>query len=124
VAIDLYDGSVMYDFATGETRLCDIDLYRRAPTTNDVGRMWGSSRFMSPEECERGATLDEVTNVYALGAFAFAVFGDERTKDPGVWRGPAELLTVAMMATRQERSQRYTSITALRQAWIAAVLPS
>ena len=75
-AVDLYDGAVMYDKKAGRTILCDIDNYRKAPFTNDMGRMWGSSRFMSPEEFTLGAVIDERTNVYTLGAMAFALVAD------------------------------------------------
>ena len=76
VAIDFYDGSIMYNFVNGKTTICDIDLFRKQPCVNDMGRMWGSSRFQSPEEYQLGAAIDEVTNVYTLGATAFALFGE------------------------------------------------
>ncbi len=66
VAIDFYDGSIMYDFENERTIICDIDFFRKSPAVNDMGRMWGSSVFMSPEEFEKGAVLDEITNVYTL----------------------------------------------------------
>lgn len=31
VAIDFYDGSIVYDFDSNVTKICDIDLYRRRP---------------------------------------------------------------------------------------------
>ena len=63
VAVDFYDGSLIYDFAAKEIHICDIDLYHAGAFTNTMGRMWGSSRFMSPEEYELGAPIDAVTNV-------------------------------------------------------------
>ncbi len=39
VAIDFYDGSIMYDFENGKTTICDIDFFRKQPCTNDMGRM-------------------------------------------------------------------------------------
>ena len=81
-AIDFYDGSVMYDFVNEKTTICDIDLFRKQPFINDMGRMWGSSRFQSPEEYQLGADIDEITNVYTLGATAFALFGEyNRTRE-------------------------------------------
>jgi len=50
VAIDFHDGNILYDFATGEIKICDIDFYMKKPFINTVGTLWGSSRFMSPEE--------------------------------------------------------------------------
>ena len=55
VAVDFYDGSVLYDASTGKTTICDVDFFRRLPCVNDMGRMWGSSLFQSPEEYRLGA---------------------------------------------------------------------
>lgn len=52
VTIDFYDGSIMYDRSRKITTICDIDFFRKSPSINDMGQMWGSSRFMSPEEYE------------------------------------------------------------------------
>lgn len=67
VAIDFYGGSILYDFNADRTIICDIDFYSKMPYINKMGKMWGSSRFMSPEEFKLGATIDEVTNVYLMG---------------------------------------------------------
>src|SRR6202044_3158479 len=61
IACDFYDGSVMYDFAAHQTGLIDLDSYRQSAFVNDMGRMFGSTRFMAPEEFERGARIDERT---------------------------------------------------------------
>ena len=60
VAIDFYDGSIMYDTSRKVVTICDIDFFRKSPTVNDMGRMWGSSRFMSPEEYKYGEKIDEI----------------------------------------------------------------
>jgi serine/threonine-protein kinase len=73
VAIDFYDGCIIYDFEKHKTIICDVDYFRKKPAVNERGRMWGSTRFMSPEEFQLGAVLDEVTNVYTLGATAFVL---------------------------------------------------
>ena len=36
VAIDFYDGSILYDFEGKNTTICDIDFFRRIPCTNDM----------------------------------------------------------------------------------------
>lgn len=117
VAVDLYDGSLLVDPPSGHVVLCDVDYYQRAPLTNTMGTMWGSSRFMSPEEHELGAVLDEVTNVYTLGALAHTFLGDDATRDPAAWAGSAALLAVADRAVRAERSERWPSVAALADAW-------
>ena len=119
-AVDLYDSTVMYDKEAGRAILCDIDFYRKAPFINEMGRMWGSSRFMSPEEFTLGAVIDEKTNVYTLGAMAFALFADCSRKAEDWTLSPA-LYAVAKKATSDDRNERYVSLAALLEAWEAAL---
>ena len=67
IASDFYDGSLIYDFARRRIYVMDMDSYRDAPFTNDMGRMFGSDRFMAPEEYELGARIDERTTVFTMG---------------------------------------------------------
>ncbi len=119
VAIDFYDGSIMYDFSEEKTAICDIDLYTRMPYTNTMGRLWGSSRFMSPEEFKLGATIDEVTNVYTMGAVAFALFSDyERAQEK--WPLSTKLFRVVSKAVNNDRSLRQQSMEQLISEWTKA----
>ena len=116
VAIDFYDGSIMYDFECGKTTICDIDFFRKQPCINDMGRMWGSSLFQSPEEYQLGAVIDEVTNVYTIGATAFALFGEyNRTRDK--WQLSDELFEVAAKAVSDDRTKRQQSIRQFIDEW-------
>ena len=117
VAIDFYDGSVMYDSVNDKAVICDIDFYTKSPYINNMGRMWGSSRFMSPEEFELGAVIDEVTNVYTMGAMAFALFGDEQNKRIEKWGLSKCLFDVAEKAVSNERENRQPSIKQLIEEW-------
>lgn len=120
VAIDFYDGSILYDFETGKTTICDIDFFRKQPCINDMGRMWGSSCFQSPEEFQLGAVIDEVTNVYTAGATAFALFGGyNRTRDK--WQLSDKLFTTAAKAVSDDRTQRQQSVRQLREEWEASL---
>ncbi len=120
VAIDFYDGSIMYDFKNGKTTICDIDLFRKQPCINDMGRMWGSSRFQSPEEYQLGAVIDEITNVYTLGATAFALFGEyNRTRVK--WQLSDKLFEIATRAVSDDRINRQQSIRQLTEEWEAAL---
>ena len=74
---------------------------------------------MSPEEYELGAVLDEVTNVYTLGAMAFALFS-ECDRSAEAWPLSSNLCAVAKKAVSEERSARYESIDALLSAWETA----
>jgi serine/threonine-protein kinase len=38
VAVDFYDSSIIYDFSNDNVTFCDIDLFRKMPTTNDIGK--------------------------------------------------------------------------------------
>jgi serine/threonine protein kinase len=116
VAIDFYDGSVMYGFKRQKTIICDIDFFRKSPAVNDMGRMWGSSILMSPEEFEKGAVLDEITNVYTLGAMAFALFGNYK-RDLENWSLSKKVYDVAAKATSDSRDNRYQSVKELIYEW-------
>lgn len=116
VAIDFYDGSIMYDAGNRKTTICDIDFFQRRPFQNNMGRMWGSSRFMSPEEYEYGATIDEVTNVFTLGQMAFSLFTDSN-RQLRCWPLSTESYDVLLRATNPVRELRYQSITDFRRAW-------
>lgn len=117
VAIDLYDGSILIDPDSGVVTLCDLDFYEPAPVANTMGRMWGSSRFMSPEELTLGAPIDEVTNIFALGALAHTLLGDDATKLRTAWRGTEDQYTIAATAMQPVRQDRWPSITRMADAW-------
>ncbi len=120
VAIDFYDGSIMYDVESKKTTICDIDFFRKQPCINDMGHMYGSMLFQSPEEFKLGAVIDEVTNVYTLGFTAFALFGEyNRTRDK--WQLSDKLFDVATKAVSDDRSQRQQSIRQFIDEWEAAI---
>ena len=123
VAIDFYDGCIMYDFNIDRTSLCDIEFYTKTPYHNPIGRMWGSSRFMSPEEFELGAVIDEITNVYTMGATAFALFGDKERRDRRIedWTLDEKLFDVAKKAVSDERNERQQTIQQFIDEWRAAI---
>nr|WP_235864110.1 serine/threonine protein kinase [Sutcliffiella halmapala] len=120
VGIDFYDGSIMYDFANQNTIICDIDSYSKMPYINSMGRMWGSSRFMSPEEFEKGSVIDEVTNVYLMGATAFVLLGDAEDKTLQNWEADNSLFAVAAKAVGKDRAERFQSIDEFIVAWNGA----
>ncbi|KMK74651.1 serine/threonine protein kinase [Alkalihalobacillus pseudalcaliphilus] len=117
VAVDFYDGSLLYDFARDEVRICDIDYYQKRPFTNQMGRLYGSSRFMSPEEFMLHAPIDEVTNVFNMGATAFVLLGRGRDFSNKKWEAGSALYEVAKKAVAMERGLRYQSVALLFEAW-------
>ena len=67
IANDFYDGAMIYDFDAELLHLVDLDNYRDGPFVNDMGSMFGSTRFMAPEEFEHRAKISETTTVFTMG---------------------------------------------------------
>ena len=116
IAIDFYDGSILYDFITKKTVICDIDFYSKTPYINKMGRMWGSSHFMSPEEFKLGFNIDEITNVYLMGATAFALFANYN-RSLEKWPLSEKLYRVALKAVSNELSMRQQNIQQFIDEW-------
>ncbi|MBD9723167.1 serine/threonine protein kinase [Streptomyces caniscabiei] len=116
VAVDLYDGAMLYDFAVGEMSLIDLDEYRPGPFVLDAERLPGSTRFMAPEEFVRGATIDARTMVHALGRTARLLLdaGDEER----AWRGTAAQLGVLERAAHPDADERFAGVREFREAWL------
>jgi serine/threonine-protein kinase len=72
-----------------------------------MGRMFGSSRFMAPEEHVLGAPVDTRTTAYVMARTAQILLTDP----------PAPLHTVLTEAT----TTRYPTYTAFHQAWLSAI---
>lgn len=118
VAVDFYDGSILYDFNTDRTKICDIDFYRKKPTVNDIGgNFWGPRRFKSPEEYILGAPIDSITNVYTMGVLLFGLIGGESDRSFKKWEGSKELYELARKATFPERELRFQSIEDFYKEW-------
>jgi serine/threonine-protein kinase len=83
-----------------------------------MGRMFGSTRFMAPEEFELGALIDEQTNVFVMGQTAL-VFLSDGTLNPNAFRGTPDLFKVIARACEPERLRRYDSMAAFYRAWRA-----
>ena len=119
VAGDFYDGCLRYDFAAGRLWLVDLDHYRPGPYRNQMGRMFGSTRFMAPEEFTTGALIDQRTSVFTLGRTVLVLLSDGSTR-PEAFRGPPALFEVAKRACRAAPDQRYSSLPDFCTAWRAA----
>ncbi len=123
LAIDFYDGSVMYDFDTKRVTICDIDFFRAKPVINDMGQMWGSPRFISPEECTLGEALDEITNVFTIGRMGFSLFTDSEY-DLEQWPYSNETYQVLKKAASEKRADRYQTLNDFKAHWKDAVMKS
>jgi serine/threonine protein kinase len=122
VAVDLYDGCLVYDFEGQRMSLIDLDMYRPGPFTLQRDRLPGSTTFMAPEEWQRGAEISERTNVFTLGRFALVLLGCARAEPPSRsdFRGTDAQFEVATCATAPDPADRFPSLATLAEAWSAA----
>ncbi|MGE4062793.1 MAG: hypothetical protein AB7E79_05445 [Rhodospirillaceae bacterium] len=118
VACDFYDGAILYDFAARKVRLIDLDSYHFGPFTNDMGRLFGSTRFMAPEEFERGARIDERTTVFNLGRMISEFLGGGNLSAES-FRGHPQQHLIMVKACRPNPDDRYQSVAELVRAWRA-----
>ena len=116
IAADLYDGCFLYDFSARRMHICDLDEYRRGPFRLEADRLPGSTRFMAPEEWQRGSQIDQVTNVFTLGRTAAILLGN-RQGQPDAWRGTPAMGRVVQRATQEQRSSRFLSVATFTKAW-------
>ena len=132
VAVDFYDSSIIYNFETDEVHFCDIDLFRKAPTYNDLGEgYFGTKRLKAPEENELGACIDEKTNMFTLGAIIFDMLSkkDNDNIKERYLKGhfipcPFENFSlskqsydVLLKATSLNRNERFESLEEFFNAW-------
>ncbi|WP_314590946.1 serine/threonine protein kinase [Paenibacillus terrigena] len=118
VAVDFYDGSILYDFSNHVTKICDIDFYRKAPAVNDIGgNFWGAKRSKAPEEFELGAPIDSKTNVFTMGALAFGLLGGEMDHSFSKWEAGKLLYEVALRAVSEDRELRYQNVNTFKSFW-------
>jgi hypothetical protein len=112
VAVDFYDGCLMYDFDSGAVHLVDLDLYIEGPYTLTTDRQFGSTRFMAPEEFCRGAVIDQQTTVFTLGRTAMVLLGPDAHRRLGL-----ELSDAVDRATRPRASDRWPDVASFAAAW-------
>ncbi len=135
VAVDFYDGSIIYDFSTDTTTICDIDFFKKAPVINDKGIEWfGTKRLKAPEEYIKGAVIDEQTNIFTLGALIFDFFGNFSDEEihqrycnnefiPCLlsdWQLSEESYRVAKKAVSSNKKERYYSFAEFFSEWKVA----
>jgi serine/threonine-protein kinase len=135
IAVDFYDGSIMYGFNTDRITICDIDLFVKRPVINTLGKDYpGTKRLKAPEENIVGEIILEDTNVFTLGAILFDMFTSPSKEDMqerylqgyfipaqsqiGVLHTSIE--QVLLKATKLERTKRYQTIKEFHKAWIQA----
>lgn len=133
-AVDFYDSSIMYDFESDKVTFCDIDLFRKLPTTNDLGKdYFGTKRLKAPEENELGAIIDELTSEFTLGAIIFDMFSNVENIEERYEKGmfipndietfelSKEVYDILIKATNYDRNNRFKSIKEFYNEFIIAM---
>lgn len=82
-----------------------------------MGSVFGDKTLMSPEEFRIGGLLDEITNVYTMGATAFLLLTD-CDRSPEAWPLDTRLYDVVKKAVNDVRSQRQQSVRQLMEEWV------
>ena len=128
VAVDFYDSSIIYDFENDNVTFCDIDLFRKMPTVNDLGKdYFGTKRLKAPEENELGATIDEQTSLFTLGAIIFDMFSNISNTEERYKKGcfipnkfdefelNNNIYNVLLKATAYDKNDRYKTVKEFRE---------
>jgi hypothetical protein len=112
---DFYNGSLLYDFDRRQLTVIDLDSYHPGAHRNDMGRMFGSDRFMAPEEFSLGAPIDGRTTAYVM-ARTVLVFLADGTLNRDAFRAPDGLYAVVQEAV----TTRFPHYAAFQRMWLAA----
>lgn len=112
---DFYDSAMLYDFTARRLTVMDLDTYRRGPHRNDMGRMFGSTRFMAPEQFSLGAPIDSRTTAYVMARTALVLLSDT-TLDRAAFRASDAHYAVVQEGT----TTRFPNFPAFHAAWLAA----
>ncbi|MGE7864276.1 serine/threonine protein kinase [Bacillus mobilis] len=122
VMVDFYDGSILYNFEQSKLTICDIDFFQKTPVFNEIGEnFWGTARFKAPEEYELHAQITSETNVYVLAGISFSFIGGKNDKSYEKWESTQELYNICKKALHKEKSNRYSTVQAFYEAWLAYI---
>lgn len=135
IAVDFYDGSLMYNFENDKLTICDIDFFRTGPIINNIGvDYWGTKRMKAPEEYKLGASIDSRTNVFTIGALFFNIFGHYSSEiidkmyreyhfiplEKENWELPMDLYEVTLKAVKPSPNDRYETVQLFKNEWLTA----
>lgn len=122
ITAGIADQNILVDFEGERAIFCSVDHFLLMPAVNARGRLPGSPWFLAPEAYEKGARLDEATNVYQLGMLAQTFFGDRAAPSVKHWEGTGALYEVAEKACHPLPAKRYQQAGQFLAAWRQAVM--
>ena len=77
VAVDFYDGSILYDFSKDKTTICDIDFFRKAPSWNDIGKEFWELQDRKPQKNSSYTPLLMPVPMFYDGSYCFWLIGEK-----------------------------------------------
>jgi serine/threonine protein kinase len=136
---DIKPGNILLDDESGRTILADFGISKlkdAADSLTVTGAVWGSPQYMSPEQGIGSSDVDERSDIYSLGAVAYAMLagcepfagvGSEAlayrrlSHDPVPLQTvapstPADLASVVMRCLARDRAMRWSNASELREA--------
>jgi serine/threonine-protein kinase len=84
-----------------------------------MGRMFGATRFMAPEEFELGAVIDERTTVFTLARIGWH-FGTRLSEQVDDFCGSRPAVEVIEGACQPARGDRHPSVASFAADWTRA----
>ncbi|CAF0948016.1 unnamed protein product [Adineta steineri] len=120
VAIDFYDGNMLYNFEINVMKICDIDFFEKIPCQPNQPP-WGSPRYLAPEENQSNSILDHRTNIFRMGACAFGLLGGELNHSFSLWDANELLYTIALRAVALNPLERHSNIPEFLLEWRNAI---
>ena len=119
IAVDFYDGSLMYNFESHCLKICDIDLFKSTKhIINLEGESyWGSSRIKSPEENKVGSIIDVRSNVYNLGKIIQCLVGNEFNPNLEDWELSKRKYLIVEKSLNENPNKRYDSVEEFHYFW-------
>ena len=109
ILIDPEDNALVADF--GIAQLLEIDTTERTET----GVVMGTYAYMSPEQRENSATVDQTTDIYAVGVMLYEVLTGRKPEgrfklptelNPQLSTGFDEIVKKALQPDRRDRFQK------------------
>ena len=121
ILIDPEDNALVADF--GIAQLLEIDTSERTET----GVVMGTYAYMSPEQRENSATVDQTTDIYAVGVMLYEVLTGR--KPEGRFKLPTELNLqlstgfdeIVKKALQPDRRDRYQKAVEMKDALLAVM---
>ena len=122
VAVDFYDGSLIYDFARHQVHCATSTPIGAVPTRSTATASTARPALWRPRSSCAAPRSIPGTTVFTLGRTAYVLLslGERGESDAHLWRASRARYEVVRTATAVDPQQRFGSVAELRQAWRGA----